>query len=92
MEAQELLGKYFLELFDQIPEEYRERYGIRLITANEFSKFPVIIMEIKEAKLSIIPTGKEILIEETPSQLRIKIVGGAEVNMYKEFKLINTIV
>lgn len=92
MEAQEVLGNYFSNIFDQIPESYRERYGIRLITANQFSMFPVIYMEIKEAKMSIIPTGKEILIEETPTQLRIKIIGGAEVNMYKEFKLINTIV
>jgi len=91
MEAQELLGKYFLELYDQIPEAYRERYGIQLITSTEWVKFPTLYIAIKEAKISIIPNGKEIHISEADDKLTISIIGAAEIYMYKQFTLIGTI-
>lgn len=91
MEAQEMAGKYFLELYDQIPEAYRERYGIQLITSTEWVKFPMLYIAIKEAKISIIPNGKEIHISEANDQLTISIIGAAEIYMYKQFTLIGTI-
>lgn len=90
MEAQEMAGKYFLELFDQIPEAYRRRYDIRLISSTEWTKFPMLYIAIKEAKISIIPNGKEIHISEADDKLTIKIVGAAEIYMHKEFTLIGT--
>lgn len=91
MEAQEMAGKYFLELFDQIPEAYRERYGIRLISPTEWTTFPMLYIDIKEAKISIIPNGKEIHISEADDKLTISIIGAAEIYMYKQFTLIGTI-
>lgn len=91
MEAQEMAGRYFLALFDQIPEAYRERYGIQLITSTEWTKFPMLYIAIKEAKISIIPNGKEIHISEANDQLTISIIGAGEIYMYKQFTLIGTI-
>jgi hypothetical protein len=90
MTASESANKIFQEVFDMIPESYRERYGIRLITANQFSAFPAMYAEIQEAKVSIIPNGKEILVEELPGKLIIDIVGSGKIHMYKNFTCIYT--
>jgi hypothetical protein len=81
----------FAEVFNQIPELYREKYGIKLITANEFTKFPVLYAEIREAKLSIIPNGKDITINEREGKLIIDIEGSGKVHMYKNYTLIYTL-
>jgi hypothetical protein len=85
----ETVHEIFREAFESIPDFYKERYGIGLITANEFTKFPVIYAEIKEAKLSIFPNGEEILISEDEEKLIVKI-GKATIHMYKKVTLIYT--
>ncbi len=81
----------FAEVFNQIPEIYREMYGIKLITANEFTKFPVLYAEIREAKMSIIPRGKDITINEQENQLTIYIDEIATIRMHKNFTCIYTL-
>jgi len=81
----------FAEVFNQIPEIYREKYGIKLITANESSKYSVLYAEIREAKISIIPRGKHITINEQENQLTIYIDEIATIRMHKDFTLIYTL-
>lgn len=81
----------FAEVFNQIPEIYREKYGIKLITANESSKYPVLYADIREAKLSVIPNGKAITINELDGKLIIEIEGSGKIHMYKNYTLIYTL-
>jgi hypothetical protein len=84
-------GKYCLELYDQIPEAYRERYDIQLKTSPEEVKFLTLYIHISEGNTTIIPDGKEIHISEADDKLTIKIDGAAEIYMYKKFTLIGII-
>lgn len=93
MEAREQANKLFREAYDQIPEIYRERYGILLIEAYENISFiPMLSLQIKHARLSIIPNGKEISVEEFPEKLIIKVDGVSEIFLNRHNTLMSVII
>jgi hypothetical protein len=84
------VNTYFREAYDKIPEAYRERYGILLIEAYENTSFiPVLSIEIKHARISIIPNGKEISVSEANDRLTIKAEGAAEIWLHKHYTMLS---
>lgn len=90
MTAIEAKNKMFQEVFDMIPESYRERYGIRLITAG-LPPVPCMYLEIEKAKLAILNrSNHNVSVEETQESLCLKVEGSANIFMYKNFTCIYT--
>lgn len=89
MMAGKSLGEQFLELYDQIPEAYRERYRISLVHCPEYTLESLYFIAINEAKISIIPrSDRAVWIAEAEDKLSIFIEGVGEIYMYKNYTLI----
>lgn len=75
----------FQEVFDMIPETYRERYGIRLMTCD-----PCLYLDIEEARLTILNSDKKVRVGEDSHCIYIKVDDMTRITMYKNFNLIYT--
>lgn len=83
----------FQEVFDMIPESYRERYGIRLMIAEEGFDWPCKWLSINSGNLAILHSftrDKQLSVEERQDSLSLKVEGCAEITMYKNFTCILT--
>ena len=78
-------NKMFQEVFDMIPEEYRKRYGIRLMASS-----PCLYLDIEEARLTILNSDKQVRVSEDSSCIYLKVDDMTRITMYKKFDLIYT--
>lgn len=75
----------FQEVFNMIPETYRERYGIRLMSYD-----PCLYLDIEEAKLTILNSNKQVRVSEDSHCIYLKVDDMTRITMYKNYKLIYT--
>ena len=87
----EATNRMLQQVFDMIPDTYRERYNIRLMTAGEGWNFPVKYLDIEHGQLSILNEERPVSVTEHQDQLCLKVGHSAEIRMYKNFTCIYTL-
>ena len=75
----------FQEVFNMIPETYRKRYGIRLMSSD-----PCLYLDIEEARLTILNSDKRVRVSEDSHCIYLKVDDMTRITMYKNFNLIYT--